>query len=272
MSSPTLLAVAHGSRDPAAQVAVRALLGRVSRLAPSLAVRVAFVQHAEPSLAAGLAAAGPDVVVVPLLLSTGYHIAVDICGAAATAGARLAAPLGPDRSLATALAGQLDIAGVPAGTPVVLAAAGSSDPKAIADVEMQAALLGDVRDADVLAAYASAGTPTVAQAVAALRARSGTRPGSADQPVAVATYLLAPGHFYGRLQQAAAAWVSAPLSGHPAVAALVLDRYRAAAASQSAARPGSGLQDPRPGLADEGGQEPEAELRRRIEPRGGQGR
>ncbi len=235
MSSPTLLAVAHGSRDPAAQVAVRALVERVRRLAPSLAVRVAFVQHAEPSLADGLATAGTDVVVVPLLLSTGYHIAVDICGAAAAAGARLAAPLGPDRRLATALADHLGAAGVPAGTPVVLAAAGSSDPKAIADVEKQAALLADVQDADVLAAYASAGTPTVTEAVAALRARYRTRPGRTDEPVAVATYLLSPGHFYRRLQQAAATWVSAPLGGHPAVAALVLDRYRAAA-SQSAAR------------------------------------
>jgi sirohydrochlorin ferrochelatase len=239
MSSPTLLAVAHGSRDSAAQAAVRALVGRVRHLAPSLAVRVAFVQHAEPSMAAGLAMAGSDVAVVPLLLSTGYHIAVDIRAAATAAGARLAAPLGPDRRLATALADQLGAAGVPAGTPVVLAAAGSSDPRAIADVEMQAALLADVRDADVLVAYASAGTPTVAGAVATLRARYGTRPGSTGQPVAVAvaTYLLAPGHFYSRLQQAAATWVSAPLSGHPAVAALVLDRYQAAA-SQSVARQG----------------------------------
>jgi sirohydrochlorin ferrochelatase len=222
LSSPTLLAVAHGSRDPAAQVAVRALMGRVRRLAPSLDVQVAFVQHAEPSFVGGLAMAGRDVVVVPLLLSTGYHIAIDIRGAAAAAGARLAAPLGPHRSLATALADQLAAAGVPAGTPAVLAAAGSSDPAAIADVEMQAALLADVRGADVLAAYASAGTPTVDEAVAALRARTG-------EPVAVATYLLSPGHFYRQLQRSAATWVSAPLSGHPAVAELVLDRYRAAA-------------------------------------------
>jgi len=119
---PALLAVAHGSRNPAAQQAVGALVERVRRLAPALDVRMAFVQHAEPSLATELAAAGSDVVVVPLLLSTGYHLAVDISGAAAAAGARLAAPLGPHRGLAAALADHLSAAGVPDGAPVVLAA------------------------------------------------------------------------------------------------------------------------------------------------------
>jgi sirohydrochlorin ferrochelatase len=236
MSDPTLLAVAHGSRDPAAQDAVGALVEQVRRLAPALAVRAAFVQHAEPSLASGLAAAGSKVVVVPLLLSTGYHLTVDISSAATAAGARLAAPLGPHPGLATALAGQLTTAGAPAGTPVVLAAAGSSDPKAAADVELQAELLADLRGAEVIASYASAGWPTVHDAVAKLRARTG-------KPVAVATYLLSPGHFHDRLQQAGAAWVSPPLGSHPAVAALVLHRYRAVA-NQSAARQ-SGRRRPR---------------------------
>ncbi len=64
----------------------------------------------------------------------------------------------------------------------------------------------------------------MAQAVAALHARTG-------RPVAVATYLLSPGRFHDRLRQAAATWVSAPLSDHPAVARLVLDRFTAACAA-----------------------------------------
>jgi sirohydrochlorin ferrochelatase len=268
MSSPTLLAVAHGSRSPAAQEAVGALAERVRLLAPALDVRVAFVQHAEPSLASGLAAAGSDVVVVPLLLSTGYHLAVDLSSAARAAGARLAAPLGPHRGLAAALADHLTAAGVPAGTPVVLAAAGSSDPKAAGAVEVQAAMLAGLRGAEVLAAYATAGTPTVGDAVAALRGRSGAaaRADAGDSaPVAVATYLLSPGHFHDRLKQSAATWVSAPLGSHPAVAALVLDRYQAAA-SRSVAPDRGRPEDPRAGLADERRGEPEVDLGRCAEP------
>jgi sirohydrochlorin ferrochelatase len=62
----------------------------------------------------------------------------------------------------------------------------------------------------------------VPEAVARLREQTGG-------PVAVASYLLAPGHFQDQLAGAGADWVTAPLGGHPAVAGLVIDRYRAAA-------------------------------------------
>jgi len=189
---------------------------------------VAFVQHAEPSLADALDATGPDVVIVPLLLSSGYHLTTDIAGAATTAGTarirdgiapRVAGPLGPDPLMVTALTGRLAEAGVPAGTPIVLAAAGSSDPRAAAEVRGQADLLADELGVPVVAAFAAAGRPSVAEAVAGLRA-------SAGGAVAVATYLMAPGIFYDRLGDSGADWVTAPLGDHPAVAALVIDRYR----------------------------------------------
>lgn len=221
MSNPTLLAVAHGSRHPSARQAIGVLAAQISRLAPVLRVRVAFVQHAEPSLPAALAAVGPNTVVVPLLLSAGYHLTTDLAGAARATGARLADPLGPDPLLVTALTGRLAEAGVPDGTPVVLAAAGSSDPAAEADVAEQAALLAERLGVPVTAAFASAARPSVPDAVAELRARTG-------QPVAVASYLLAPGHFQEQLGQSGADWVTAPLGGHPALAGVVIDRYRTA--------------------------------------------
>ena len=52
MSRPALLAVAHGSRNPAATDVIGALARQVRRLAPMLDVRVAFIGHAEPSLPA----------------------------------------------------------------------------------------------------------------------------------------------------------------------------------------------------------------------------
>jgi sirohydrochlorin ferrochelatase len=223
-SAPVLLAVAHGSRDPAAQHSVGALTERVRSLSPALDVRVAFVQHAEPSLAEALAAAGSQAVVVPLLLSTGYHLTADIQVAAREAGAPVAAQLGPDPWLAEALADRLTETGRPAATPTVLAAAGSADPAAAADVTRQAALLADRIAAPVVPAFAAAGQPSVTQAVTALHASTG-------RPVSVATYLLSPGRFHDRLREAAATWVSAPLSDHPAVARLVLDRFATACAA-----------------------------------------
>jgi sirohydrochlorin ferrochelatase len=223
-SAPVLLAVAHGSRDSAAQDSVRALADRVRRLSPALDVRVAFVQNAEPSLAEALATAGNQAVVVPLLLSTGYHLTADIRGAAAVAGAPVADPLGPDQRLAEALADRLAETGRPVGTPTVLAAAGSAEPAAAADVARQAALLADRIAEPVVPAFAAAGQPSVTRAVAALHASTG-------RPVSVATYLLSPGQFHDRLRQAAATWVSAPLGDHPAVARLVLDRFTAARAA-----------------------------------------
>jgi sirohydrochlorin ferrochelatase len=187
-----------------------------------LDVHVAFIGHAEPSLPAELEAAGPNSVIVPLLLSTGYHLAADIAGAASSAGARVAGPLGPDELLLTALTGRLSDAGVPEGTPLVLAAAGSANPAAAADVQKQADLLADQLNVPVLAAFAAAARPTVPEAVADLRERTGL-------PVAVASYLLAPGYFQDQLHDSGADWVTEPLGGHPALAGLVIERYRAAA-------------------------------------------
>ena len=226
MSRPALLAVAHGSRNPAAADVVRALARQVRRLAPVIDVHVAFIDHAMPAFPDELDAAGPGAVIVPLLLSTGYHLTSDITSAAGSAGARVAGPLGPDDLLLTALTGRLSEAGVPAGTPIVLAAAGSSDPAAATEVEQQAELLAERLSVPVLAAFATAARPTVPEAVAHLRGQTGGA-------IAVASYLLAPGHFQDQLADSGADWVTAPLGGHPAVAGLVIDRYRTAAKAKA---------------------------------------
>jgi sirohydrochlorin ferrochelatase len=226
MTGAPLVAAAHGSRDPAAQRTVEELLDVVRGRRPDLLVSAAYVQNAAPGLADVLAERGPGAVVVPLLLSRGYHVAVDVARAAAAAAAVVATPLGPHPLLAQALEARLSEAGVPARTPVVLAAAGSSDPAAARDVEQQAALLAGHRRAPVVPAYATAVGPRVDEAVADLLRRYAA-------PVAVAPYLLAPGAFATRIGRAAATWVSGPLGAHPAVAELVLERYLALAAVPS---------------------------------------
>jgi sirohydrochlorin ferrochelatase len=215
---PPLVAGAPGSSYPTATATITALARNVTRLAPVIDIRVAFVQHAQPSLPRALAEVGHHAVVVPLLLSSGYHLTTDIAPSAK----HVAGPLGPDHLLVIALMRRLAEAHVPKGVGVVLAAAGSSDPKAAEQVAAQADLLAAELDAPVVPAFAASGQPSVEHAVAHLRKQT-------RGPVAVASYLLAPGLFHDRLAKSGADWVTAPLGDHPAVAALVIDRYRTAA-------------------------------------------
>ncbi|MFG2917404.1 sirohydrochlorin chelatase [Kitasatospora sp. NPDC048298] len=230
-----LLAVAHGSRDEAASTSTRALVKAVRLLRPELTVRCCFLDLAHPSLTQSLARfADRRPVLVPLLLGTGYHLRVDLPAALATAGlpeSHLARALGPHPLLAEALADRLTEAGAPPHAPVVLAGAGSSDPTALADTARMASLLAARLGRTVVPAHLSAAAPTPHQAVAELQA-------AGHPEVALATYLLSPGFFARRAATAPAAWTSAPLGAHPAVARLVLRRYdeaRAATALRSAA-------------------------------------
>ena len=225
-AQPPLVAVAHGSRDPAAGRTTRALLGAVRAARPGLDVRESYLDHAAPSLADLAGELPGPFVAVPLLLGAAYHSRVDIPAALAAAGGRgqQADVLGPDPLLLDALERRLGEVGVMRGDPgtaIVLAAAGSTED---ASVDAVHALAEQWRGAgwwDVQAAFASAAVPTVEDAVAALRSRGAPR-------VAVATYLLFPGLFADKLATAGADVTSAPLGDAPEVAALVLARYDAA--------------------------------------------
>ncbi|WP_369824451.1 sirohydrochlorin chelatase [Cellulosimicrobium sp. CUA-896] len=117
---------------------VRALLDDVRAARPDLDVREAFVDVQEPEVAdvvtsvVAPAEGGPgDAVVVPLLLSGGFHVGVDIAASVedrgpGTGSAAAATPLGPDARLVDLLADRLAEAGVRADDAVVIAAAGSS--------------------------------------------------------------------------------------------------------------------------------------------------
>ncbi|GAA0282379.1 CbiX/SirB N-terminal domain-containing protein [Streptomyces polychromogenes] len=218
---PTLVAVAHGSRDPRAALTVLALLERVRELRPHLDVRLGHLGLNAPLLADTLADTAGPAVLVPLLLGRGTHVKRDLPAAAARAGhlrTRVAAPLGPHPLLVEALAERLLEAGRRPGTAVVLAAAGSLDPDSAADTRRTAALLSErLGGVPVVPAYASAAAPTVPQAVRALEAR-GHRP-------AVASYFTAPGRFATASAAAAPGPAAVPLGAHPALARLVLHRY-----------------------------------------------
>ena len=227
---------------------------------PGLDIKAAFLDHCAPSLPQVLGALGApeplgaqralgalgalgsvgtaaECIVVPLLLTAAYHSKTDIPARLAEAraavpglAARYAGTLGPHPLLLAALERRLAEAdpGLAAGdrqrTSVVLAAAGSSDPRANATVAALAArwqARGGWRR--VVPAYASAAGPAPGEAVRALRASA------ADGPVVVASYLLAPGYFADKIRAAAleagADVVSAVLGAAPEVADVILDRY-----------------------------------------------
>jgi sirohydrochlorin ferrochelatase len=225
---PVLVACAHGTRNPTGRRLIAELALAARRLRPELVTTAAFVDVQPPTVVdvvAGLAADGRPAVVVPLLLSGGYHVHVDIAGAVAAHPSAVAArPLGPDPRLVAVLHDRLLEAGADPRDPltaVVLAAAGSSDPRSVADVEDTADLLQRSWAGAVTTGYGSAAQPPVPDAVLAARR------GGAER-VVLASYLLAPGHFHDKLQAAGADAITAPLLPDERIAAVLLDRYDAA--------------------------------------------
>jgi len=219
---PTLLAVAHGTRSATGQRQLRDLVGAVARRRPGLDVRLCYVDVQQPRIA-DVVPTVRDAVVVPLLLSAGYHVRVDIAEAVRGTDFPVAAPLGADDALLESLTRHLAAparGGKPEAEPfreydaVVLAAAGSSDPAWRASVhEMAARIPGGAH-----VAYAAGAGPKVPDVVADLRERGARR-------VAIAAFLLADGLFYRTLHGAGADVVTPPLCLDPAVADLVLRRY-----------------------------------------------
>lgn len=227
----TLIACSHGTRFEEGRAEIAALVDEVRRALPGVRVVPAFVDVEEPDLAEVVAGLDPgeDAVVVPLLLSRGFHTRVDVARAVASrVGVVAAAPLGPHELLADVLASRLaeiadGDAGQRSGDHVVLAAAGSSDPAAADDVERLCDLLRPRLAAPITAGYAAGASPRIGEAVESAR-RAGAR------RVVVASYVLAPGYFANLVADAGGDVVSAPLGADPRIAQLIALRYRAALA------------------------------------------
>ena len=228
---PALVAASHGTSSPDGQAAVAALVDAVRRRAPKLVVADAFVDVQQPDVASVLDGLGleHEAVVVPLLLSAGYHVHVDLADAVAGAehGPALAAAMGPDDRLVDVLVARLREVGLRIDDRVVLAAAGSSDARAVADCRIVGRRLAERLGAPVAVGFLSAARPSLADAVARTRA---THPVSR---VVVSSYLLAPGYFHD-LAASVGAVTTAPLLVPDAppptpLVDLVLDRHRRAA-------------------------------------------
>jgi sirohydrochlorin ferrochelatase len=186
MPHPALLAISHGTSSADGQASVRALVDAVARRLPHVAVRLGHVDVQQPDVAASLTGlADRPVVIVPLLLSAGYHVRVDLRAQSAHRDDVTITPaLGPDPRLADLLAERLhEIATEPSGD-VVLAVAGSSDERANDDCRAVATMLGERLGRDVHTGFLAAADPRLRAAV------------EAHPDAIVANYLLAPGYFH----------------------------------------------------------------------------
>jgi len=168
-------------------------------------VRVGYLDHGPPHVPD---VAEPGAVAVPLLLSAGYHVRVDLPEQAPDVVVTQA--VGPDERLAAALAERLHEAGYDGTGPVTLAAAGSADERSREDVAVAAQQLSKHLGVAVDVAYVAAGEPSLQDL----------------RPRVASTYLLAPGVFADAVAQCGAEVIAAPIGAHPLVAEVILDRYR----------------------------------------------
>jgi sirohydrochlorin ferrochelatase len=239
---PALVGISHGTSSPEGRRAVRGLHDAVAEAMrqrhPDATpdVRLGHVDVEQPDVPATLGSLEPaePAVVVPLLLSAGYHVYVDLTEAVADETTRpvvLAGALGPDDRLATVLLRRLHEAGLRDDDRIVLAVAGSSDRRAVDDCVEQARRLAAASGREVSVGYLSAAEPRLPEAVATARADLGD-----GGRVVVANYLLAPGYFDDLARAAGADVTAAPLlvadePAPPELVDVVLDRYAASARS-----------------------------------------
>lgn len=218
-SNPTCVLVAHGTRNPRG-------VEMIARLADAVAeqigrTRVAFVDVLGPSPGEVLRDTPSAAVVVPAFLASGYHVHHDVPREIAESGhgeVTVTPALGPDPVLAAVMLERVRDAGWKPGDALVFAAAGSSDDRALREHRRAAAMLADIARVPVRVGYVATASPTVAQAVASVRADGHRR-------VFVASYLLAHGLFHSRLFEAGADGVGDPLGVHPAIVDLVARRF-----------------------------------------------
>jgi sirohydrochlorin cobaltochelatase len=229
---PPLLLVGHGTRSAAGVAEFGRLVQRLRRRAPTLpGVAGGFIELSRPSVgeavtrmaAAPPGTGGAGVVAVPLMLTAAMHGKGDIPAALAREqlrhpglSFRYGRPLGPHPVLQELMAARISTAagdGSPAGEPspagwhVLLAARGSTDPDANAEVAKVARLLWEGRGyLSVEYAFISLAEPAVPAALHRIRLLGGRR-------VVVAPYFLFPGVLPDRVAAQSAEFAAA----HPGI-------------------------------------------------------
>ena len=220
-----LVMLAHGTANPHGREVVYAVGRAVAQRLPGVVTTVGFVDVCEPS-ADEVLAAYPDAVVVPYLLTSGFHVRSDIPAAIARAGggASATAALGVTPEVVDVLLDRLNEqlashqgAQINSG---MLAAAGSSDARARQEVLCTAAVLAACWGKPVRAGFMTGPGPRAAEVLADLQGLDHGR------GVAVLSYLLATGHFHSKATGLGGDVVSEPLGVHDRLVDAVVARYQ----------------------------------------------
>ncbi|WP_241548788.1 sirohydrochlorin chelatase [Gordonia alkanivorans] len=232
--SPVLVLVAHGSRDPRFGATARRVRDAVAVRLPGVEVVLSYLDLDEPLVGEVLATGsetGDDPVVVPLLLSAGYHHKIDLPAIIAEHRpfAQQTDVIGT-RSFTAALADRLLEAGLHERDGVILSAVGSSDESADRHVRRRAIELSTYLHRPVEVVFATklgSGNRAVATAVRRLRAVGAER-------IALSPYFLSAGLLIERVESALDALadetlVAGPLGAHPDVVEGICGLYRTAA-------------------------------------------
>lgn len=222
----TLLLVAHGTRDPKGTAAVAAIADAVRARLHSVPVELAFADVRPPTVTEVLDRIGGPAVVVPAFLAAGYHVRVDVPEQVICSGKSdvlITRPLGPLPALVNAVHERIRDAGWRPGDALVLAAAGSTDSRAVGDVRRAATLLSDRIGSLVRTGYLTTRSPRLVDVVRDAR-RSAAR-------VVVASWLLAPGLFHHWALDSGADAVADPIGPHPLLVDVIERRYRDAVTS-----------------------------------------
>ena len=247
MTILNVIATSHGTDSVAGREAITLIREQIKFLLAQrndgveYRVHAAYVDVESPSVDDAAASLPNDepCVIVPILLSTGFHTQVDLRRAARASGIErivIAESLGPDSRLARLARTRLEEVGwTPEnGSVVVQGAAGSSRADGRADMERAAELLSEALGTQVQHGFIASIDPKFHEVVAE------------HQPKFAATYLLAEGFFSGKMRRDAASTglpvkVAAPLvnAQDSAAAAVVaecfIDRMDAAIAQLDAA-------------------------------------
>lgn len=222
-TTPRLLLVAHGTRSAAGRRVLGRVLLEARKQLPGVDCRLSWVDVQSPG-PQRILADGTPTVVVPAFLARGFHVTHDVGQACRDApGPVVQTPhLGAEPEVVRALVQRLAEAGAVGAfgaDAVVLGAAGSKNEASLAETRALASTLSGLLGVPVTSGFASAASPTVAEAVEQFRAGGHKR-------IAVATHLLAPGFFADRMASAGGEITSPPLGAHPEIVDLVVRRYR----------------------------------------------